>query len=147
MLNITTDRPTKLLAVFPLAAMLLAATTSVFASDLEQLPPIDSIGPDSDVRVFLAPNVPDDLARAALRRAWTADPAIRSFVGIAENQWNDNAPGGEQALASVPPNRATELSASGPRDSASATQTAQASIMPQQSASALDPRTRRKPSR
>jgi hypothetical protein len=32
------------------------------------------------------------LTRAALRRAWSADPAIRDFVGIAENQWDFTAP-------------------------------------------------------
>jgi hypothetical protein len=29
----------------------------------------------------------------ALRSAWTADPAIRSFVGIADNQWDFNVEG------------------------------------------------------
>jgi hypothetical protein len=32
------------------------------------------------------------LARAALRRAWANDPAIRDFVGVAENQWDFNDP-------------------------------------------------------
>src|SRR5262249_36739620 len=49
--------------------------------DLPELPPIESIGPGSDIRAFLAPGVPVSLARAALRRAWFADPAIRDFVG------------------------------------------------------------------
>ena len=31
----------------------------------------------TDVRAFLSPGVPKELARAALRRAWSADPAIR----------------------------------------------------------------------
>jgi hypothetical protein len=34
--------------------------------------------------------VPADLARAALRRAWTSDPAIRDFVGLVENGWDFN---------------------------------------------------------
>jgi hypothetical protein len=34
------------------------------------------------------------LTRAALRRAWTSDPAIREFIGIAENQWDFNDPNG-----------------------------------------------------
>ena len=29
-----------------------------------------------------------DLTNAALRRVWTTDPAIRDFIGIAENQWD-----------------------------------------------------------
>jgi hypothetical protein len=32
------------------------------------------------------------LTRAALRQAWASDPAIRDFVGIAENQWDFNDP-------------------------------------------------------
>jgi hypothetical protein len=41
--------------------------------------------------------VPQDLARAALRRAWTVDPAIRDFVGLFENCWDFNASGAVQA--------------------------------------------------
>ncbi|WP_456672075.1 hypothetical protein [Bradyrhizobium sp. LM2.9] len=37
--------------------------------------------------------MPDDLARAALRRVWSIDPAIRDFVGLSENSWDFNAPG------------------------------------------------------
>jgi hypothetical protein len=51
----------------------------------EALPPIDSIGPGSDVRAFLAPGVPEELTRAALRRTWTTDPAIHDYVGLPEN--------------------------------------------------------------
>jgi hypothetical protein len=34
-----------------------------------------------------------ELARAALRRVWTADPAIRDHIGLSENSWDFNAPG------------------------------------------------------
>lgn len=60
--------------------------------DLESLPPIESIDATTDIRAFLAPGVPAELTRAALRRAWTSDPAIRDFVGIAENQWDFTNP-------------------------------------------------------
>jgi hypothetical protein len=60
--------------------------------DLASLPPIESITAASDIRAFLAPGVPAELARAALRRAWSADPAVRDFVGIAENQWDFTVP-------------------------------------------------------
>src|SRR5579863_9933071 len=60
----------------------------------ESLPPIEAIGAVDDVRAFLKPGVPADLTRAALRRAWTADPAIRDFIGIADNQWNFTKPDG-----------------------------------------------------
>jgi hypothetical protein len=38
--------------------------------------------------------VPADLTRAALRRAWLADPAIRDYIGLSENAWDFTAPGG-----------------------------------------------------
>jgi hypothetical protein len=60
--------------------------------DLSTLPPIDTITATTDIRPFLAQGVPEELKRAALRRAWTADPAIRDFVGIAENQWDFTVP-------------------------------------------------------
>ena len=63
------------------------------AFDISSLPPIDSITAESDIRAFLAPGVPPDLTRAALRRAWAADPKIRDFVGLAEYAWDYNAPG------------------------------------------------------
>lgn len=66
------------------------------AFDPASLPPIESITAGTDIRDFLKPGVPLSLSRAALRRAWTSDPAIRDFIGIAENQWdftNDSIPG------------------------------------------------------
>jgi Protein of unknown function (DUF3306) len=60
--------------------------------DPATLPPIESIGAASDIRAFLAPEVPESLKRAALRRAWVTDPAIRDFVGVAEAQWDFNKP-------------------------------------------------------
>jgi hypothetical protein len=65
--------------------------------DLSALPPIESITAATDIRAFLAPGVPAELTRAALRRAWVVDPTIRDFIGIAENQWDftnpDTVPG------------------------------------------------------
>jgi hypothetical protein len=60
--------------------------------DPESLPPIDAITVDTDIRAFLRYGVPAELTRAALRRVWTSDPAIRDFIGIAENQWDFNDP-------------------------------------------------------
>jgi hypothetical protein len=56
--------------------------------DLASLPPLESITEGTDIRAFLQSGVPADLARAALRRAWATDPAIRDFIEIAENQWD-----------------------------------------------------------
>jgi hypothetical protein len=61
--------------------------------DLSQLPPLESITPETDMRAFLAPGVPVELARAALRRVWAADPAIRDYIGLSENSWDFTAPG------------------------------------------------------
>ena len=49
------------------------------------LPPIESIGSGSDIRAFLEPSVPEELTRAALRRAWVVDPTIHDFVGVSED--------------------------------------------------------------
>jgi Protein of unknown function (DUF3306) len=62
--------------------------------DPASLPSIDSITADTDIVAFLKSGVPTELTRAALRRAWTSDPAIRDFVGIADNQWDFNDPNG-----------------------------------------------------
>jgi hypothetical protein len=60
--------------------------------DLASLPSIESIVADSNIGAFLQSGVPAELTRAALRRAWESDPAIRDFIGIAENQWDFNDP-------------------------------------------------------
>lgn len=59
--------------------------------DLSALPPIESISATTDIRAFLAPGVPASLRHAALRRAWSADPTIRDFVGLSENSWDFTA--------------------------------------------------------
>jgi Protein of unknown function (DUF3306) len=73
--------------------------------DPEDLPPIDAITVDTDIRAFLNSRVPAELTRAALRRAWISDPAIRDFIGIAENQWDFN---GSNAMPGFGPLQATD---------------------------------------
>src|SRR5258705_5086667 len=58
--------------------------------DLAGLPPLQSITAGTDIRSFLGSSVPVELTKAALRRAWVTDPAIRDFIGIAESQWDFN---------------------------------------------------------
>ena len=65
------------------------------------LPPIEAIDAATDLKPFLASGVPASLMRAALRRAWTADPAIRDFVGLAENAWDFTAPDGVPGFGSL----------------------------------------------
>jgi len=73
--------------------------------DVASLPSIESIAADTDIGAFLRSGVPAELTRAALRRAWASDPAIRDFIGIAENQWDFNSP---DAIPGFGPMRATD---------------------------------------
>ena len=79
--------------------------------DAADLPPIESIGTGSNIRPFLASGVPADLMRAALRRAWSTDLAIRDFIGLSENSWDFNAPGGVPGFGSLTTNGPRQLSA------------------------------------
>ncbi len=69
-----------------------AAETAFPETDLSSLPAIESIDAATDITAFLRKGIPQELSRAALRRAWSADPAIRDFVGLAENAWDFNDP-------------------------------------------------------
>jgi Protein of unknown function (DUF3306) len=82
-----------------------AEVTSEPEIDLSKLPSIDSITAATDITEFLRKGIPAELSRAALRRAWAADPAIRDFVGLAENAWDftdPNAIPGFGALQGTP---------------------------------------------
>ena len=69
------------------------------AFDLASLPPVESLGPESDFSVFLRQEVPAALRRAALRRAWVLDPGIRDFIGPADYAWDYNAVDGVPGFA------------------------------------------------
>ena len=71
--------------------------------DPASLPPLESIVANSDIRAFLRPGVPAGLTRAALRRAWSADPAIRDFIGLSENSWDFTAPDGVPGFGPLDP--------------------------------------------
>lgn len=73
--------------------------------DPATLPPVESITALSDATAFLRAGVPAELTRAALRRVWTVDPAIRDFVGLAENAWDFTDP---NAMPGFGPLEATE---------------------------------------
>ena len=64
------------------------------AFDLSTLPSLEQIVADTDISAFMKPGVPAALRHAALRRAWTNDPAIRDFRGLQENDWDFTAPDG-----------------------------------------------------
>jgi hypothetical protein len=84
----------------------LAQTETAVAADAPfdpaSLPSIDAIDLNTDIRGFLQSRVPAELTRAALRQAWTSDPAIRDFIGIAENQWDFNDPEGIPGFGPLP---------------------------------------------
>jgi hypothetical protein len=79
------------------------------APDPASLPSIESITAKTDIRAFLSTGVPADLARAALRRAWSSDPAIRDFVGLSENSWDFNAPDGIPGFGPIDPGEVGRL--------------------------------------
>ena len=70
--------------------------------DPASLPSIESITAGTDISGFLRSGVPAELTRAALRRVWASDPAIRDFVGIAENQWDFNDPNAIPGFGALP---------------------------------------------
>jgi hypothetical protein len=62
------------------------------AEEPEPLPRIEDLTAESDLSAFLRKGVPEALKAAALRRAWSLDPAIRDYIGLAEYQWDYNNP-------------------------------------------------------
>ena len=72
--------------------------------DVSSLPPIEAIGADTDISAFLQKGVPSALRHAALRRVWSADPAIRDFVGPNENFWDAAGPDGIPGFGALDPN-------------------------------------------
>jgi hypothetical protein len=80
-----------------------AAPVAAEPLDLSKLPSLDNITAETDVTAFLRPGVPTGLARAALRRAWSSDPAVREFVGLQENDWVFNPPGAAEGFGPLDP--------------------------------------------
>ncbi len=71
------------------------AEPALTPEEIAALPKIDELTPDSDIKGFLRRGVPEGLRKAALRKMWTLDPAIRDFVGHARDYDYDwNTPGG-----------------------------------------------------
>lgn len=85
------DPPDPVACQMPAGSVSPGDTRSPF--EAASLPTIESIDAESNIQAFLDAKVPPDLTHAALRRAWSVDPAIRDFVGLSENSWDFNAPG------------------------------------------------------
>ena len=79
----------------------IASLTQASPFDAASLPAMNSIGPGSDIRCISRSRRAADLTRAALRRVWLTDPAIRDFVGLSENSWDFNAPGAIPGFGSI----------------------------------------------
>jgi hypothetical protein len=78
--------------------------SSVSDFDAASLPSIETIRADTDISAFLQKGVPTTLRHAALRRAWSADPAIRDFIGPNENFWDAAGPDGIPGFGELDPN-------------------------------------------
>lgn len=50
----------------------------------QALPPIDSLGRDSDYTPFMRADVPDELRNQALRKLWQSDPVFANLDGLVE---------------------------------------------------------------
>jgi hypothetical protein len=71
--------------------------------DVTKLPPVESIDADTEISAFMQKGVPSALRHAALRRAWSADPAIRDFMGPTENYWDAVGPDGIPGFGELDP--------------------------------------------
>jgi hypothetical protein len=99
------QRPDSELSAVPAASPVpdAAAASSEPVCDLESLPPIESIGAETDISAFMRKGVPTALRNAALRRAWSADPGIRDFMGPNENYWDAAGPDGIPGFGDLDP--------------------------------------------
>src|SRR5262245_30288505 len=79
------------------------------AKELADLPSVDAITTGSQVGAFLKAGVPAELARSALRRAWSSEPAIRDFIGLSENAWDFNAPAGVPGFGALKAEEVVDL--------------------------------------
>lgn len=101
--EVPSEPPSAAAPVSKEAADKAAPAEAVPAFDISSLPSLDSIGANSDITAFLQPGVPSELKHAALRRAWVADPAIRDFIGPAENAWDFTDPNAMHGFGELDP--------------------------------------------
>ncbi|RWP66865.1 DUF3306 domain-containing protein [Mesorhizobium sp.] len=106
------------------------------AEPAEPLPRIEDLTAESDLSAFLRKDVPKMLKRAALRKMWSLDPAIRDYIGPSEYAWDFNKPG---SMAGFGPLRASSepvvdflstMSGANPADPARAAAASQAPEKP-----------------
>lgn len=77
------------------------------AALLRELPDLETITSETDIRPFLQSFVPQALKNAALRRAWALDPVISTHLDVARDYaWDFNAGSGPEGFY---PNLAKEI--------------------------------------
>ncbi len=82
------------------------AEETLSPEELALLPSLDDLTPDMDLTAFLRQGVPAGLRKAAMRRMWSLDPAIRDYLSEArEYAYDWNVPGG---VPGMEPLRATD---------------------------------------
>jgi len=80
------DEPDQLAEALPDGSGDEVATTE--EQVVADLPPIESLDGDSDYTGFLGENVPEELARKALRKLWTSNPVFANLDGL--NDYDDD---------------------------------------------------------
>jgi len=74
------------------------------ADAIARLPKIEDLTAETELAPFLRAGIPAALRKAALRRMWSVDPAIRDFVSEARDYAYDwNTPGGVPGLGPMLP--------------------------------------------
>jgi Protein of unknown function (DUF3306) len=104
--DLNRDNPAGLV---PKAEERAAPPETELAKERADLPSVDSITTGSQVGAFLKAGVPAELARTALRRAWSSEPAIRDFIGLSENAWDFNAPAGVPGFGALKAEEVVDL--------------------------------------
>ena len=89
-----------------------AGRAKLSAEELAGLPSLDALTPGTDLVQYFREGVPEWLRKAALRRMWAIDPAIRDYAGDARDYAYDwNTPGGVPGFGPLLPADAARLAA------------------------------------
>lgn len=112
-----------------------AADAELTPEELARLPAPDTLTAETDMMQFLRKGVPEALRKAALRRVWALDPAVRDYVGDARDYSGDwNTPGSMPGFGPLLPSEGVKQAiadvsgVSGPRSHAEVMR--QASALP-----------------